>query len=57
MTADVHHGKRRKRRRGVHKRATSPDARRWEAEHLIPARPPWMSVSTYRRLAELRGRL
>jgi hypothetical protein len=44
-------------RRGEHKKAASPEARRWEREHLLPARPPWMSVDDYRQLAVLRERL
>ena len=44
-------------RRGRHKKATSPEAARWELEHLIPERPPWMDPETYRRLAGLRAEL
>ena len=43
------HGK-----RGRHKTRWSGETRRWESEHLIPERPPWMSTATYRALAELR---
>lgn len=43
--------------RGRHKKATSPETRAWENEHLIPTRPPWMSASTYRELADLRRSL
>lgn len=42
-------------KRGRHKHATSRETRRWEREHLLPERPPWMDTATYRRLAELRG--
>jgi len=48
---------RRKRPRGLHKKAASPEVRRWEHEHLIPAKPEWMDADTYRKLAELRVRL
>jgi hypothetical protein len=44
-------------RRGEHKKAASPETQRWVRDHLIPARPGWMSVEEYRRLAELRERL
>lgn len=44
-------------KRGRHKRATSPETRRFEAEHLIPKRPAWMPEETYRALAALRGEL
>jgi len=42
-------------KRGRHKRGTSWEARRWNAEHLIPERPVWMDADTYRKLAELRN--
>jgi hypothetical protein len=51
------HGKHRKRRRGTHKRAGSPETKVWEAEHLIPARPAWLPQATYVQLAELRRSL
>lgn len=51
------HGKHLKRRRGVHKHAGSPETRRWENDHLIPERPPWLPVETYVKLAELRASL
>lgn len=53
----LEHGKHRKRRPGTHKRATSPETAIWEAEQLIPARPPWMKPETYVGLAELRASL
>lgn len=51
------HGKHRKRRRGTHKRATSPETVRWESEHLIPRCPPWLAPETYVKLADLRRSL
>lgn len=51
------HGKHRKRRAGTHKRATSPETRKWETEQLIPKRPPWLDPETYVRLADLRREL
>jgi hypothetical protein len=51
------HGKHRKRRRGVHKHRRSPETFLWNREHLIPARPRWMPVETYRALAKLRKEL
>lgn len=48
---------RRKRRRGLHKKATSPEVRRYVAEELIPERPPWMDAPTYAKLADLRREL
>lgn len=51
------HGKHRKRRPGVHKRWNSPETERWNAEHLIPERPPWLPVETYTKLAALRESL
>jgi hypothetical protein len=51
------HGKHRKRRRGTHKRAASPETQRWEDEHLIPDRPVWMARDTYLALAQLRKEL
>lgn len=44
-------------RRGRHKHRTSPETTVWEREHLLPAKPPWMSDETYRKLAELRAKL
>lgn len=44
-------------KRGRHKHATSPETKRWNAQHLIPQRPSWMSDETYRRLARLRKEL
>ena len=43
--------------RGRHKKATSPEALRWESEHLIPERPPWLPRETYEALAALRAEL
>jgi hypothetical protein len=43
--------------RGRHKGAASPEAARWEADHLIPERPAWMEPGTYVALAELRNGL
>lgn len=51
-TGHDQHGK-----RGRHRKATSPEAASWEAEHLIPKRPAWMPVHVYQRLAKLRGEL
>ena len=42
-------------KRGRHKRRTSPETRRWEDEYLIPKRPPWMTPETYAKLARLRS--
>lgn len=47
----------RDRKRGRHKRATSPETQRWNTEHLIPERPPWLSAETYTKLAALREQL
>jgi hypothetical protein len=44
-------------KRGRHKRAVSPETRRWEDEHLIPEKPPWMSDHLYRSLAQMRNEL
>jgi hypothetical protein len=44
-------------KRGRHKHADSRETQRWNADHLVPPRPEWMSLETYRRLAELRERL
>jgi hypothetical protein len=43
------HGK-----RGRHKRATSRETQRWNADYLIPERPQWMSAETYSQLAAMR---
>jgi hypothetical protein len=43
------------RKRGRHKKRTSDETRRWDREHLIPPRPPWMDAATYAKLADLRG--
>lgn len=51
------HGKHRKRRPGTHKGARSPETIRYETEHLIPNRPPWMPKETYTQLAALRKAL
>jgi len=51
------HGKHRRRRAGTHKRATSPETKAWESEHLIPARPSWLAPETYVKLADLRRQL
>lgn len=51
------HGKHRKRKRGAHKGASSPETKLWENDYLIPTRPEWMPPQTYRALAELRDRL
>lgn len=56
-TKRASHGKQHKRLRGTHKRATSPETLRWDAEHLIPTRPEWMPVETYTALADLRRNL
>jgi hypothetical protein len=40
--------------RGRHKHGRSPETKRWNAEHLLPPRPPWMDAETYRKLAERR---
>lgn len=41
------------RKRGRHKRASSPETARWNGEHLPAVRPPWMPEATYRELREL----
>jgi hypothetical protein len=41
-------------RRGRHKKRASAETQRWNAEHLIPARPPWMDEQTYVALAKMR---
>jgi hypothetical protein len=51
------HGKHHKRRAGTHKRATSPETERWNAEQLIPRCPPWLDRDTYVKLADLRRSL
>jgi hypothetical protein len=51
------HGKNKKRKRGCHKRATSPEVIAWQKEHLPPERPPWMNEKTYAQLAKLRFEL
>lgn len=51
------HGKHHKRRRGCHKRATSPETLRWDSEHLVPKKPAWMPWATYRALCRLRTEL
>lgn len=51
------HGKHRKRKRGTHKRAGSPETLLWERELLIPERPPWLPPETYTKLADLRAEL
>ena len=51
------HGKHRKRRRGTHKRAGSPETILWERELLIPERPPWLPPEVYTQLADLRRSL
>lgn len=45
------------RRRGRHRRSSSPETARWEELELVPERPPWMSPDTYRALYRLRGEL
>jgi hypothetical protein len=44
-------------RRGEHKKAASRETRKWNAEHLLPERPGWMSKEQYEQLAKLRGQL
>lgn len=51
------HGKHKKRRKGVHKNARSPETKHWEAEHLIPEKPDWMGKDVYTDLATLRSKL
>lgn len=51
------HGKHRQRRRGVHKRDTSPEVIAWKADHLLSEPPPWMDASTWARLARLHREL
>lgn len=41
--------------RGRHKKHTSGETERWNAEHLIPPPPPWMDADTYAALAALRN--
>jgi len=47
------HGKQHKRRRGCHKRDTSPEVVRWKEEHLLSDRPAYMDAPTYVALARL----
>lgn len=42
------------RKRGRHKKRASDETRRWEREHLVPERPPWMDVETWQKLAKMR---
>ena len=42
-------------KRGRHKKAASRETKRWESEHLIPPRPPWMTVPDYLRLVKMRN--
>lgn len=44
-------------KRGRHKARGSHETRRWEDEHLIPKRPPWMPQHVYTELSRLRGSL
>jgi hypothetical protein len=44
-------------RRGRHKHRGSPETRRFDHEHLVPPRPPWMDEAVYRALVEVRERL
>lgn len=44
-------------KRGRHKHRDSPETKRWEREHLVPARPEWMDTTTYTRLGKLRADL
>jgi hypothetical protein len=41
-------------KRGRHKKHVSKETARWNEEHLIPERPPWMPEETYVKLAALR---
>jgi hypothetical protein len=50
----AHHGKHRKRKRGAHKGAGSPETVIWEQEHMVPERPPWMDIETYVALCRVR---
>jgi len=52
-----HHGKHRKRKRGAHERAGSPETLLWERELLIPECPPWLPPEVYTQLADLRRSL
>lgn len=52
-----YHGKGGKRKRGAHRNRRSPETLRWNADHLIPSRPPWMDPDTYAKLAQLRTEL
>jgi hypothetical protein len=52
-----YHGKGKKRKRGAHRRARSPETRVWEQDHLLPAKPSWMTETVYRELARLRSGL
>jgi hypothetical protein len=49
-----YHGKAWKRARGLHRKATSPEVRRWQLEEGIPDRPAWMPVDVYSELARRR---
>jgi hypothetical protein len=44
-------------RRGEHKKHLSPETAKWNAEHLLPEQPGWMTTETYHRLAQLRAGL
>jgi hypothetical protein len=50
-------GKHRKRLRGVHKKATSPETILWDREHMPPPQPVWMPAGTYSKLVRLRNQL
>lgn len=39
---------------GRHKRAGSPETRKWDREHLIPKRPSWMPQDVYQKLRDIR---
>lgn len=53
MSRRTHHEPDRK--RGRHKKRASRETLRFEREHLIPKRPPWMDAATYAALAQLRS--
>lgn len=44
-------------KRGRHKKRASREERVWNQEHLVPDRPCWMDLETYRKLARLRETL
>jgi hypothetical protein len=50
-------GKNKKRLRGVHKKARSPETLLWEREHLPLPQPSWMTARDYAALVRFRNNL